>query len=1129
MNNKLLVRVFLILIAFWTPNYFSNAQNKPIIFDHITSLDGLTSNRVQCIHRDGKEYIWIGTDMGLNRYNGQRIAKYLHDDQKGGTISVNNILCITEDRENQLWIGTSGGLNLYDPALDNFTVFKHDAEDSTSISSNYIISGYCDRKGNLWFLAGGNCLNLWNPGKHNFIRYNLREPDNDYPTIIEAIAEDSKGNLWITGHFSGIYRFNTESKRVQLFSDSKVDFGINTYNSLFIDKQDIIWIASNGNGLYSFNPLTGEVVHFGTQGKGIGTNHNMLRWIEPENDRFLLIGTDQGGINRFDKQRKQFEYITYDENNPDGLNNNGIWTLYIDKEGILWVGTANRGVNYFNPKKDKFKLFRHNNDSKRSTSHNVIGCFYEDSDGMIWIGTDGGGINVYDPKTGLFKVFRHNPSDPYSVSGDIIRCISEDKDYDLWIGTWDAGLNRYDRTTGKFYRYMPNTNDPASISGKKIWHLTIDNNGYIWLAIMDEGIDILDKNKGVIKRFKPNPNDPKALSSNVIWLLVEDWDQNMWICSWQGLYRYNKINNSFIAYKNFPDNDIRAFCKDREGNLWAGSATQGLFLFNLDGYLMKKFNHYNGLPNNQINAIVEDNKGKLWISTNMGISQFDPETVTFRNYTVYDGLQDNQFFYQSFLKTRTGEIYFGGFNGFNSFFPDSFKDNDFLPPVYIDEFQIFNKPVPYGVKGSVLQSHISEAKAITLSWRQSVFSFGFSAINYTYPEKNLYQYMMEGFDKSWNSTDASRRYTTYTNLNPGKYIFRVKASNNDGIWNEAGTSINITILPPWWKTWFSRIFFVLSIIGISFGFYFYRINRLEKQKDYLESLVKERTREVEEKNTILEERQQQIEEQAEELRVNSEILTETNEQLMAKQEMIIMQAENLKETNQKLTVLNATKDKFFSIIAHDLKNPFNSILGFSEILLTKFKNLTEEKKQKYIEYIYESSQRIYRLLENLLQWASTQTGNIHFNPEVFDLSEVVDANYNLVKEILEKKKIVFVKNIPDNTRVFADRNMINTVVRNLLGNASKFTKNGEISIDIKTNKDYLEIRIADSGIGIPENKLASIFEMDQAKSTKGTANETGTGLGLILCKEFIEKNNGKIWVESEEGKGSEFKFTLPKV
>jgi signal transduction histidine kinase len=491
----------------------------------------------------------------------------------------------------------------------------------------------------------------------------------------------------------------------------------------------------------------------------------------------------------------------------------------------------------------------------------------------------------------------------------------------------------------------------------------------------------------------------------------------------------------------------------------------------------------------------------------MGISKFDPRTCKFRNFDVYDGLAANEFYMGACAKDGNGNLYFGSNNGVIYFSPDSIKDNPFIPPVYITGFKIFNKLVP-----DILQQDISETKTITLNHKQSVISFDFVAINYIQPEKNQYAYMMEGFDKDWIYC-GTKREVTYTNLDPGKYIFRVKASNNDGVWNNKGDYIKITIRPPWWGTKWFKISALLIFLLSLYVAYYLRIELFRTKEKELTILVRQRTVEISRANEILLERQTSIEEYAENLK-------EANELLINKQKLI----EN--QSNQ-LLVLNATKDRFFSIIAHDLRNPFHVISGFAEILLNDNHKFPAEKKEKFLQMIHTSSLNGSNLLENLLQWSRAQTGRITYSPVTLSIVAIVEETITLLEADAERKNIVIKSRIDPTLTVSADENMLKTIFRNLISNAIKFTHNGSIIIETQIKEKQLEVSITDTGIGIPKDTLDLLFRIDGKVSTKGTANETGTGLGLILCKEFIEKHGGKIWAESEVGTGSKFKFTIP--
>src|SRR5664280_1962399 len=1073
MNHFLnrLVLLSLILISVVAAGYSQKLYSQ---FDHLTTDNGLSSNRIWCIFRDSKDFLWMGTDVGLDRYDSYSVKNYRHEDNQPGTVSTNTILCIYEDRAKNLWIGTNNGLNLYDPEKDNFKIFKNSPEDKGSLNSDYIATIAEDDKGKLWILTDGNCLNKWVPETHSFIRYQFEEKYNRlWARPSKMISFDSKGNLWIVSLNNGINCFNPESGKFIKFIDPSIEMGNNCFKSLYIDKQDKIWIKTDGNGFFSYDPVTNKFEQFGSKGDGKGTNRKIIMPIIPEDDNHLLLGVDQGGINRFDKISKTFEYFMYNNSNDEGLNNNGIWCFHRDREGILWVGTSGGGINYINPRDNKFDLYKHTTDPN-SLSYSFTGCFFEDHEGMIWIGTDGGGVNVFDPVKGAFsKLFKHVPSDPYSISGDVIRCITEDRDHNIWIATWDAGLNRYDRKTNRFYRYMPDKNNPSSISGRSVWNIKMDHNGYLWLGNYAVGTDLFDVKKGVIRRFRSDKNDPNSISSDQPYFFYEDSEKNMWICTENGLNLYNEKTNSFKVF-NFPGNQIEAVLRDKDGDLWVGSNTKGVFYCKPDGSIIKTFNVANGLANNKVQAILEDNKGNLWISTSGGISRLDRKTQKFRNYSKEDGLQSNQFFQQSFLKTAKGEIYFGGYNGFNSFYPDSLKDNDFIPPVYITDFQIFNKPVAFGVPGSQFQTHINEAKEITLNWRQSVFSFSFAAINYTFPEKNQYSYMMEGFEKDWNYTNAFRRYVTYTNLDPGEYIFKVKSSNNDGIGNEKGASLRIIILPPWWGTLWFRLIMISTIIFILVFTFLSRVRHLKNQKMLLEKLVAIKTTELKE--------------------------------------------------------LNASKDKFFSIIAHDLRGPLSAFVGVTQILTEDILIMEKEEIIDISLSMKTSATNIYNLLENLLEWSRLMQGKMDFVPEKFNLRKKIEACIVVLSEYALKKRIEIAIIIPDEMEAFADNHMFDAVIRNLVSNAIKFTSvGGKVSVFAEYCKSdhSIEVEIVDSGIGITPELKEKLFLLNEKTGREGTEGEPSTGLGLLLCKEFIEKHGGKIWVESESGIGSIFKFNLP--
>jgi len=1068
-SNILFILLLLFPYAIFTNCYGQKNYNK---FNHLTINDALSSNRIRCIYKDSKDYLWIATDVGLDRFDSYQVKKYRYNESGQGTISSDILTCIYEDRQKNLWFGTYDGLNLYNRSGDNFEVFKNVPGNTKSLNSNCITGIVEDKNGALWVVTDGNCLNKWDPSTRSFARFTfepLRQGLSVRPSRMAAV--DSKGYIWVGSLSPGITRFDPANGSFTKFTDPSAAFNTFSYKSLYIDKEDKIWIATDGIGFFSYDLKKNLFEHYGVNGGHTGTNLNFILDIIPEDDRYLLLAVDQGGINRFDKVKKTFEYIMYDPANDDGLNNNGVWCFHKDSQGILWVGTSGGGINYFNPRKERFKLFIHNSNNPHSLSYNFVGSIFEDHEGKIWVGTDGGGLNVYDPKTGEFKLFRNNPADPFSISGNVIRGIAEDKDHNMWVGTWDAGLNKYDRKTGRFYHYMPGPDKNSSISNKSVWNLLIDHNNTLWISIYNVGIDLFDIKQGkVIKKFVPDPEKPGSLSSQNSWFIFEDDQKNMWICTQNGLNLYDPLTASFkVMY--FPDNNLGAFYKGHSGYIWVGSNTKGLFLCSKDGTILKTYDISNVLPNNRIHAITEDNKGDIWVSTNSGLTRLNPEIQSARSYSKEDGLQGDQFYQQSFLKTRSGEMYFGGYSGMNSFNPDSLKDNQFIPPVYITDLQIFNKPVQYA-PGTQFPVHISEAKEIRLNWNQSVFSLAFTAINYNHPKKNTYSYILHNFEKEWNYTDASRRYVTYTNLDPGEYVFQVRATNNDGLLNEKGASLKIIVLPPWWRTLWFRILVVSVLIFGVFVLFMARVRELQNQKILLENSVAAKTAELNE--------------------------------------------------------LNASKDKFFSIIAHDLKNPFNIIIGFSEMMKESVRLNDPSTFYEYAVMINTAAVQTLRLLENLLEWANSQRGKIIFTPVPVNLSELVRDEFIMAEEIAVGKNIKMVQHIEGSLIVIADRNMLRTILRNLISNAIKFThRDGKVSVEAHVERHNVQVSVTDNGIGMTPETMLRLFRLDTNQTTLGTENEKGTGLGLFLCKDFVEKHGGKIWAVSDKDKGSTFHFTLP--
>ncbi len=1105
------------------------AQNSSLCFKNLSVTDGLSQSWIRYIYQDSYGFMWFGTGgNGLNKYDGYKFTVYKNNARIKNSLSNNSITTIFEDQNRNLWIGTQIGLNLYNRENDCFIVYP-------GIESQFITGLFETNNGKLFVVSVNNIYEI-NTSNYSAIPF-CKEAEGCLQYIfVDAIVEDLYGNLWL-GSTNGLYLLDTLNKTFTIFKhddDDPTSISDDQLESITKDSKGRLWIGTVNKGLclmkfrndQSSDPYFINFTHDHLNERSI--NNGRIRDVLDDGEGNLWIGTENGGLDildlkSFEEGKPVFIHHLNDEEDETSLANNSIYSLLKDNQGTIWIGTYGGGLNYYNELLNKFHHF------KIPAGNNIINVIYKE-DNNLWICTEGG-LYFYNNTSDKLEYYQHYPNNRNSIGAGAIYSIFEDSRKNIWVGTWAGGLNLFNREKKNFTRFLNDADNPNSIGGNNIFGLTEDGEGYLWIACMNGGLNRYDYKTNTFKAYRANFQAENSISGDWVRTLFINSYGEFWISTSVGVDLFDRKTERFTHFTHNPDdstsisyNGAIIFFEDSKQNFWLG--TEG----GLNSYIREDssficYQEEDGLPDNTIKGICEDEHGNLWLSTNKGISKFvngiiRSDKPIFENFSVSDGLQGDEFNRRSYFKDSDGYMYFGGTNGYNVFHPDSIKKNSYVPPVLITDFLVFNKPVEISEKDSPLKKHISVAEQITLSYKQSMITFEFAALNYLAPEKNQYKYLMEGFDEDWHYV-GNKREATYTNLDPGKYIFRVKGSNNDGIWNEEGASIKITILPPWWQTILFRILIILLAISLIIGFYYYRLNQLNKQKHLLQEKVKQRTHEIEEKNailinqtnelneinSILEERQQRIEEQAEELKT---------------------QAEELSNTNQRLVKLNATKDKFFSIIAHDLKNPFSSILGFCEVLTIRYDNYDDTKRKHLIGVIDRSAQNVFKLLENLLQWSRTQTGNIKYTPEKFSLYDVVQSIYTLLENSLIEKGIKFTHNIPGDLTIHADKNMIYTVIRNLVTNAIKFTELGEITIKAEQDNTHTKISVIDTGIGIRKEVIDKIFEIDKSKSTDGTRGESGTGLGLIICKEFVEQNGGTIGVESEFGKGSTFYFTVLK-
>lgn len=839
-------------------------QQHDIRFERLSIEDGLSQSSVYCILQDSRGFMWFGTDDGLNRYDGYHFTIYRHDPEDPHSISHNVVRALYEDRTGTLWIGTEGGgLNRFDRNTEQFIHYQHDPSNPKSLSHNAVSVIYEDHTSTLWIGTWGGGLDDFDRRTQTFIHY---QPDQEDPESIStdqilSIYEDRAGTLWVGTWESGLERLEARAtldspgrfRHYQNDPENPDSLSHNSIWTIYEERNGMLWLGTEGGGLEKFDPKSGKCSHYRSDPEDpYSLSSDDIRVVYKDQAGTLWVGTFGGGLNKFDRQTGQFIRYLPDPSNPHSLSHEEIRTIYEDRSGMIWVGTNLGGISKFN-RKPKFISYQNDPGTANSLNDNLVFSFYEDQGGILWIGTWDGGLNRFDRKNGQFTHYQHDPKDDSSISENAIPAIYEDQRGNLWVATWDGGLNRLDRTTGHFTHYRHNPDDSASLSSDKLSWIYEDRSGALWIGTAFGDLNRFDYETQQFTRYMTDPDNTLQLTDNVIYAIYEDQTGAFWIGSnGGGFAEFDRKTGQILRYVNDPEdpaslsnNAVYALCEDQHGQLWIGTAG-GLNKFDRS---TKTFRHYtvkHGLPNNVIYGILEDSRGHLWLSTNRGIAEFDPQTETSKNYTVRDGLQSNEFNDGAYYKSRSGEMFFGGVNGFNAFFPEQIKDNPHIPPVVITDFQIFNKSVPIGAMldgRTILERSIMETNALTLSYRDSVISFEFTALDYVIPQKNHYAYQLEGFDADWNYI-SGRRFVTYTNLPAGNYTFRVKAANNDGVWNEDGDMIRLAITPPFWETWWFQTLAILAIAGTLSGVYYVRMQSIKMQKHQLEVQVAERTHEL---------------------------------------------------------------------------------------------------------------------------------------------------------------------------------------------------------------------------------------------------------------------------------------------
>lgn len=829
------ISYFFLLSFLVLSNYTLSQQNK-LLFENISLENGLSHNAVYSITQDKTGFMWFATQDGLNKYDGNNITVYKFNPNDSSSLPNNNVSKVFEDKEGNIWVGTwGGGLCRFDPIKEKFVIYKYNPANSSSISFNRVPVIFQSKNGDLWIGTAGGGLNKYLKDKDAFETYkHFNDDDNSLSNNrIWDIAEDKSGNLWIATD-EGLNKFNPITKT---FTRYIPDLSSNRIRSLLISSKGGFYVGGE-SGLYLFNESQGEFIKtFLSQREDDQDVVNIL--YEDKLNR-IWAGTYGNGL--YVKSNGNFENYVNNPNNPLSLRSNDVRSIYEDNSSTIWIGTRGNGISKYNSSTIKFNILRNIPYDKNSLTSNSIRTIYEDSQKKIWIGTNDGGLNFYDPVNNIFKAFTSQPGRNVVKGFERITGILEDSPGILWLGT-DDGLVKFSASTGIF-ELIKNEQITATSSNSVILSLFKDRDGDIWIGTYGIGLQKYDPLANTFQGYRNNPNLKTSLSHNEVWSICQDNEGYLWIATGDGLNKFDKKTGQFTVYKNsitdkntISDNFVNYVALGFSGNLWVGTNT-GLNLFERNTGNVKRYDNIYELSVEAIYGILQDNKSNIWVSTTKGLIKFNPQTNEHKTFNVLDGLQSNVFTQNACYKASDGRLFFGGINGLNYFYPDSIPENKHVPNIVITDYKLIEQNIPESDLELYWEMFKTQGKLV-LPYDRNFVTLDFASLDYARPEKNQFEYKLEGLDNNWIDA-GSRRYATYTSLNPGTYTFRVKGSNNDGVWNEAGATITIQITPPFWKTWWFITGVLLLIVSSSYTAYNYRVNRLRKKQTELLNLINER-------------------------------------------------------------------------------------------------------------------------------------------------------------------------------------------------------------------------------------------------------------------------------------------------
>lgn len=1084
MTNDQLMRKYILLLLLVMPGVcqYLTAQSSKYQFTRLGISQGLSHNRVNCIYKDSSGFVWFGTMSGLNRYDGYDFKVWRKTAGDKTTLADDFISNITAAPNGKLLLQTRGGLSIYDPLTENFLDVRRFFS-SLGLPSENLINMI--RSGDaFWSVYSSGELFKTSPDGKSML---VSKEAPGFADLVSDIKADSKGNIILLYASGELKKFDADNKRFTLQTDALKSI-VNAKSqglSLFLDQDNDAWIYSSRNPLVANNPIgvlylsfeTGQIKQL-TRENGM-VNNNIINGIVQDEDGLIWIGTDHGGINVLDKSTFKGFILSSIEDDKTSIPQNSIYALYKDEQDMIWLGTYKQGVCFYKKDITRFQVFRKRLSDPNSLPFSDVNKFVEDDRGNLWIGTNGGGLLSFNRQTNKFVQYKHDPANANSLSNDVIVSLFIDHEKKLWIGSYFGGLDCFDGKTFRHYRHSDQ--NPLSLSDDRVWEIMEDSKQNLWVGTVTGGLDLLDRKSGIFYHHRREL--PNTVSDNYISSLLEDAAGNLWIGTANGIDVFDRKKQNFthlsVEKNGLSDAYVISLFSDRQNNVWVGTR-DGLNVYNNATKKFQAFSVNDGLPDKNILNILGDDANNLWVSTPNGISKITPTlnagkySISCQNYDERDGLQGRQFNENAAMRTSRGELIFGGDNGFNLFHPADIRKNVDTPALVFTELRLFNRVINPGDEfegHQILTNSINQTKELELMNDENAFTIRFAALSFSNTDKNRYIYKLDGFNDGWIHAEGKDRSATYTNLDPGEYTFRVKASNGDGVWNDRGIEMKIIVLPPFWKTPLAYILYIVIAALTLFSLRELVIHRARKRFAF----------------------------------------------------------EQERKEAQRLHDLDLMKLKFITNLSHEFRTPLSLILTPLDKIIKRTHNETEKNELKLIN---RNGRRLLNMVNQLLDFRKMESSELRLSRTPGDIVDFIRETSYSFKDIAERKSISLVFNtaIKEYHTSF-DHDKIERILFNLLSNAFKFTgEHGKVTVDLQLEKsspvDKLTIRISDTGIGIPKENLEKIFERFYQGETEGSIVNMGSGIGLSIVREFVRLHEGEIAVESEAGKGSTFTIQL---